>query len=207
MAAPVLAAALTGGIATGKSYCLQRFHALGAATIDADSLAREAVRPESPGLAAVVRRFGPAVLQSDGSLNRSALGRIVFANDAARADLEAILHPLVYARIQGWLDDLAHEASTPTIAVADVPLLFETNRAGDFDRVIVVVCTPEQQRDRIMTRDGLTPDEADRRIAAQWTLDQKRRLADFVIDTSGDFADTDRQIDDVWSQLTSEPTG
>jgi dephospho-CoA kinase len=200
---PVLRVALTGGIATGKSYCLIRFRALGAETIDADVLAREAVRPGSDGLTAVVARFGGAVLDDHGKLDRAALAKIVFADEAARHDLEAIIHPFVRAAIARWYDDLAaaktpRATESPIVAIADIPLLYEQNRARDFDRVIVAACSPDQQRERLMARDGLSQEEADRRIAAQWPIDRKRALADDVIDTSSTLADTNRQVEAIW---------
>ncbi len=206
MAAPLLRVALTGGIATGKSYCLARFRALGAETIDADILARDAVRPGSDGLAAVVARFGPSVLDVRGALDRSALAGIVFADANARRDLEAIVHPFVRRQIAAWTDALTAAAASradddPVIAIADIPLLYEQDRAGDFDRVIVAACDPERQRARVMARDGLSADEADRRIAVQLPIADKRRRADYVIDTSVDMAETDRQIDATWLAL------
>jgi dephospho-CoA kinase len=211
VAAPLLRVALTGGIATGKSYCLARFHALGAATIDADVLARDAVRAGSDGLAAVVARFGTAVVAPDGALDRSALARIVFADADARRDLEGIIHPFVRRAIAAWTDRLAADAAKrpsedPIIAIADIPLLFEQNRARDFDRVVVAACAPAQQRERVMARDGLSPEEADRRIAVQLPIDEKRRRADYVIDTSRSLAETDRQIDETWLALRAAAT-
>jgi dephospho-CoA kinase len=211
VAAPLLRVALTGGIATGKSYCLARFHALGAATIDADVLARDAVRAGSDGLAAVVARFGTAVVAPDGALDRSALARIVFADADARRDLEGIIHPFVRRAIAAWTDRLAADAAKrpsedPIIAIADIPLLFEQNRARDFDRVVVAACDPAQQRERVMARDGLSPEEADRRIAVQLPIDEKRRRADYVIDTSRSLAETDRQIDETWLALRAAAT-
>src|SRR4029453_3418036 len=130
----VLQAALTGGIATGKSYCLNRFGTLGVPTIDADPLARLAVAPGSPGLQAVRHRFGTQMVRADGSLDRAALARIVFSDRAAPADLEAIVHPDVYRRIREWFAQLPF--GTP-VAIADIPLLFETGHAHDFDAVVV----------------------------------------------------------------------
>ncbi len=209
MAGRVLRVALTGGIATGKSYCLKRFAVLGAETIDADVLARRAVEPGTPGLAAVVSRFGSGVRRADGTLDRAALARIVFADDAARRDLEAIVHPYVFEARDAWLSSLAARTAadgTSIVAIADIPLLFEAGRPADFDLVIVVACDPAQQRARVMARDHLTPDEADRRIAVQWPIDRKRALADIVIDTSGSFEETDRQIDEAWERLSEGRT-
>jgi dephospho-CoA kinase len=191
--------ALTGGIATGKSYCLRHFQRAGVATIDADLLAREAVAPGSAGLAAVVARFGAGALDADGTLDRAALGRLVFADAAARADLERIIHPAVFARIAAWFGELAR-AGEP-MGIADVPLLYETGRERDFDRVIVAACAPEQQQERLQQRDGLSAQEALGRIAAQVPIDEKRARADFVIDTGGTPADTDRQLEAVLRRL------
>ena len=194
-------AALTGGIATGKSYCIARFAELGAAVIDADRLAREAVEPGTRGLAAVASRFGADVLHADGSLNRPALGRIVFADARARADLEAIVHPEVYRRIRAWSVNLPPATS---VGVADIPLLFETGHEHDFDAVIVCACPPDEQVRRVIARDGLSEREARARIAAQWPIDEKVRRADHVIRTDGDFAATDRQVAEIYGRLIAQ---
>lgn len=193
-------AALTGGIATGKSYCLAKFAELGATTIDADRLAREAVAPGTPGLARVVERFGADVLLPDGSLNRPALGRIVFSNRTARADLEAIVHPDVYRRISEWFANLP----SGTIAIADIPLLFETGHEHEFDRVIVVACDPAEQLRRLAARDGLTRDAAQARLDAQWPIDEKVARADHVIRTDSGFAETDREVRKIFESLKAE---
>ncbi len=197
----MLRAALTGGIATGKSFCLRRFATLGVPTIDADQLARDAVAPSSPGLAAIVQRFGAAVLQPDGTLDRAALGTVVFADNAARADLEAIIHPEVYRRINTWLANQPH--GTP-LAIADIPLLFETGHEHDFDVVIVAACSADEQLHRLVDRDGLSIEAARARLAAQWPIDEKVRRAHFVIRTDGAHADTERQVDEVLRRLTQE---
>jgi dephospho-CoA kinase len=197
----MLRVALTGGIATGKSFCLGRLAMLGAAVVDADVLAREAVAPGSPGLAEVTRRFGPGVLQPDGSLDRAALGRLVFANRQARAELEAIVHPHVYRRINEWFADLP--AGT-RIAIADIPLLFETGHQHDFERVIVCACEPAEQLRRLMSRDRLTAAEARARLEAQWPIGEKVRRADYVIRTDGTFADTEARVRAVFEALSSE---
>ena len=191
-------AALTGGVATGKSFCLERFAALGAATIDADVLAREAVAPGSPGLRQVVARFGAGVLRPDGSLDRGALARIVFGDRTARAALEAIVHPEVYRRVTNW------SASLPPgtrVAIADIPLLFETGHEHDFERVIVAACEPDEQLRRVMARDGLSLADARERLAAQWPIEEKARRADYVIRTDGGFAETEAQVRAVFERL------
>ena len=196
----VLRVALTGGIASGKSYCLERFAALGVPTIDADALAREVVAVGSPGLAAVVSAFGSGVLADDGSLDRPALGRIVFGNAKARAALEAIIHPEVYRRIGEWFAD---RPSGAQVAIADIPLVFETGHNHDFDAVIVAACTPEEQIRRVISRDGLTDAEARARLAAQWPIDEKVRRATHVIWTDRGFTETDRQVCEIFDRFTS----
>ena len=194
----MLQAALTGGIATGKSYCMARFEALGIPTIDADRLARLAVAPGSPGLAAVVERFGASLLRPDGTLDRAALGAIVFADRGARADLEAIVHPEVYRRIREWF---ARLPSPVPAAIADIPLLFETGHQHDFDRVIVAACSADEQLRRLVARDGLSEPEARARLAAQWPIDEKVNRADYVIRTDGTFEETNRQVREIAGRL------
>jgi dephospho-CoA kinase len=191
-------AALTGGIATGKSFCLAAFAELGAATVDADVLARDAVAPGTPGLERVRERFGDSIIRPDGSLDRPALGRIVFGDRAARADLESIIHPEVYRRIREWS---ANVPAGTRVAIADIPLLFETGHQHQFDRVIVCACEPGEQIRRIMNRDGLSAPEARARLAAQWPIDDKVARADFVIRTDGSFEETRQQVRNVFNQL------
>ena len=197
----MIRAGLTGGIATGKSYCLARFARLGAATIDADLLARAVVEPGTSGLARVAERLGPGILRPDGSLDRPALGRVVFADRSARADLEAIIHPEVYRRIGEWFADLP--AGT-RVAIADIPLLFETGHQHDFDRVIVCACEPSEQLRRLMSRDELTRDAALARLDAQWPIGATMEKADHVIRTDGTYAETDLRVGRVFEELQSE---
>jgi dephospho-CoA kinase len=191
--------ALTGGIATGKSYCLLRLGALGAATIDADRLAREAVAPETPGLAAVIDHFGARMLRPDGTLDRAALGRVVFADPRARAALEAIIHPDVRRRIRDWSAALPPDTR---VAVADIPLLFETGQEHDFERVVVAACPREEQLHRVMARDGLPAGDARARLLAQWPIEEKVKRADDVVWTDRSFADTDRQVQELFERIT-----
>src|ERR1051325_5423762 len=132
--------ALTGGIATGKSHVRARFEARGVPTIDADTLAREAVAPGSAGLEQVIDRFGSGIRDATGALDRKRLGAIVFADSQARRDLERIIHPFVRAATDKWYASL--DAGTHPFAIADIPLLFESGREGDFDAVIVTACEP-----------------------------------------------------------------
>lgn len=197
----LLRVALTGGIATGKSFCLARFAALGVPAIDADALAREAVAPGSPALADVRARFGQSVMAADGSLDRAALGRIVFSDHAARADLEAIIHPAVYRRISEWFVTLA--PGTP-LAIADIPLLFETGHGPDFHRVVVCACEPAEQLRRLMIRDRLSEPDARARLNAQWPIQEKAARADYVIRTDGTMADTEARVRTVYESLKAE---
>jgi dephospho-CoA kinase len=199
--------ALTGGIATGKSYCLARFADLGAPTIDADVLAKQAVAPGTPGFDAVVARFGQDVLRRDGSLDRQALGRLVFADEGTRRDLEAIVHPVVYGAIQSWFQSLGQSGDATVVAIADIPLLYETGRENDFDSVIVTRCGPEQQLERLMKRPELSEQDARRRIESQMPMDARAARADYVIDTSGSHEETNLQVLQVWQQARQKAEG
>jgi|SRR5436189_1227495 len=194
----MLRVALTGGIGTGKSYCLARFAALGAPVIDADVLAREAVSAGSAGLAAIAARFGAGVLAPDGTLDRPALGRIIFGDMKARAALEAIIHPEVYRRIREWF---ANRPPGTRVAIADIPLVFETGHNHDFDEVVVAACEPEEQVRRVIARDNLSDAEARARLAAQWPIEEKVKRAHRVIWTDRGFAETDAQIATLYARL------
>jgi len=191
--------ALTGGIATGKSHVRARFEALGVPTIDSDVLAREAVAPGTSGLAAVVTRFGEGLLHSDGTLDREALAKIVFADPEARMALEVIIHPDVRRAIDEWFAAL--DADRCLYAIADIPLLYEVGRAPDFNAVIVVACDFDTQVRRVMKRDRVSEVDARQRIAAQLPINQKVRRADYVIRTDGMLDDTDRQVSTVCERL------
>jgi dephospho-CoA kinase len=190
--------ALTGGIATGKSHVRARFEGLGVPTIDADTLARDIVAPGTEALAAIVQRFGADVLDPSGALDRRRLGAIVFEHDGERRALEAIIHPGIRRAMNAWFDTLP---STHAFAIADIPLLYETGRAHEFDAVIVTACAPETQVKRVMARDRLTETEARQRIAAQMPIDEKVKRADYVIRTEGSFEETDAQVDRVHHEL------
>ena len=196
----LLRVALTGGIATGKSYVLARLDRRGVPTIDADRLARDVVRPGRPAWSALVERFGSEISRPDGQVDRARLGAIVFSDAAARADLEAIVHPPVRQAIADWFDARDAEARVP-FAVADIPLLYETGRERTFDCVVVAACRPETQERRVVARDSLAVEAARRRMAAQLPIDYKVARADFVIRTDGTFEETDRQVDAVRTAL------
>jgi dephospho-CoA kinase len=192
---------LTGGIATGKSHVVTKLREHGVPVVDADVLSHESVAAGSPGLAAVASRFGPTILRADGTLDRARLGAIVFRDPEARRDLEAIVHPFVRQGIEAFF--VALPVSEP-FAVADVPLLYETGRQDRFDGVIVVACTPETQLERIMARDDLIREDAERRIASQWPIAEKVKRADYVVRTDGTNADTDAQVLELVKRLRRE---
>ena len=193
--------ALTGGIASGKSHVRAVFEALGVPTIDADVLARTAVAPGTPGFTAVTARFGPSILDRHGDLDRRKLGEIVFADSAARHDLETIVHPAVVDAIEQWFASL--DPTKHAFAIADIPLLFETGRNKDYDAVIVTACEPELQVRRLMARDGISDSDARQRIAAQLPIKDKAAKADHVINTDGTVAETNRQVHALYKRLHS----
>jgi len=186
---------LTGGIASGKSTVADLLAARGAVIVDSDVLAREVVEPGTPGLDAVVARFGPGVLTADGSLDRAALGRIVFADPSARADLEAIIHPAVRARAA----ELSAAAPRDAVVVQVIPLLVETGQAGNFDRVVVVDVDPDVQLGRLRMRDGFGIDEARARVAAQASRQARISAATDVIDNSGTTEELAAAVARMWA--------
>jgi dephospho-CoA kinase len=194
----MLKVALTGGIATGKSYVLDRFRGHGVPCLDADVLAHGVTKVGTEATAAIADRFGPAILQPDGSIDRKALGAIVFEDDTARRALEAIVHPAVYRSIAAGLR--AFELMGAQLAVVDVPLLYETAHERDFDRVIVTACSIEQQVQRLLAR-GMSEVEARRRLSAQLPTEDKAARADYVIRTDGSLEETDRQVERVLHDL------
>lgn len=191
--------ALTGGIATGKSHVRARFEELGVPTIDADALARDVVAPGTPGLAAVVQRFGSDVLDPAGMLDRRKLANVVFGSEEQRRALEAIIHPAVRKAIDAWYSSLD---SSHAFAIADIPLLYEGGQDRSFSRVIVTAVDPEEQVRRVIARDRLTEPEARRRVAAQMPIAEKIGRADFVIRTDGSFADTAARVREVFEALS-----
>ena len=198
----VFVCGLTGGIAAGKSVVSRRLAELGAAVVDADLLAREAVAPGTPGLDRVVERFGSGVLREDGSLDRPALGAIVFADEVARRDLEEITHPAVRELSRQRMEEAV--ADDPArVVVYDVPLLVEARGSGEFDVVVVVHAPAEERLRRLVELRGTDPGEARRRIAAQADDDTRLAVADHVVDASGDLDDTLRAVDALWPVLRS----
>lgn len=195
----MLKIALTGGIATGKSHVLDLFRRRGVPCLDADTLAHGVEAAGTEATQAIAARFGPAVLAGDGAVDRAKLGPIVFADAAARRELEAIVHPAVYRAITAGLR--AFELTeNPRLAVVDIPLLFETGRASDFDAVIATVCPVAMQLERLVAR-GMTDADARQRLAAQLPAAEKAARAQHTIDTSGTFADTETQVQQTLERL------
>jgi dephospho-CoA kinase len=194
---------LTGSIATGKSTVSRMFAHLGARVLDADLLAREVVMPGQPAYLKIVEEFGQGVVQEDGTLDRKALGAIVFAEPARRKRLEEITHPAIAARQQRILSVLDEEAFEG-IVIWDVALLFETGGVAKMDRVVVVATDPETELARLTTRDGMVEADARARIASQIPVAEKAKRAHYVIDNSGDRIQTERQVKGVYEALLGE---
>jgi len=196
----MLKVGLTGSIAVGKSFVLGVLAELGCPILDADATAREVVAPGTPGLKAVTNTFGNEILREDGTLDRAALGGIVFSNDEKRGILNSILHPFIIAaqddQIRRW------ETEDPGgIAVVDAALMIESGGYRRFDKLIVVHCRPDVQLERLISRDGLSPQEAEKRIAAQMPQEEKMKSANFLIDTSPGFESARTQTETVFRQL------
>ncbi|MFF1691405.1 MULTISPECIES: dephospho-CoA kinase [unclassified Streptomyces] len=193
----MLKVGLTGGIGAGKSEVSRLLVAHGAVLIDADRIAREVVEPGTPGLAAVVEAFGSGVLAPDGTLDRPALGAIVFADADRLAVLNSIVHPLVGARSA----ELEAAATGDSVVVHDVPLLAENGLAPLYDLVVVVDASPETQLDRLVRLRGMTEEDARARMAAQATREKRLEIADIVIENDVPLDELHRRVDAVWADL------
>lgn len=196
----MLKVGLTGSIAVGKSYVCSVFRELGAFVIDADQIARDVVARGTPGLRRIVEEFGEEVIARDGSLDRKKLAEIVFNDEEKRLRLNAIVHPLVINEQDRILSEI-EATHRSAIVIVEAALMIESGGFRRFDRLIVVWCRPEIQIQRLMSRDGLTRDEAEKRIAAQMPQSEKMRYADFLIDTSEGFESTRKQCEDVYAEL------
>ncbi|QAY73945.1 dephospho-CoA kinase [Agromyces protaetiae] len=194
---------LTGGIASGKSTVARRLFAHGAVHLDADQLARRVVEPGTPALAAIVAEFGEAVLQPDGMLDRAKLGEIVFHDEAAREKLNAIVHPAVRT-LAGKLIAKAEAENSDAVVVYDVPLLVEARVDHPFDLVVVTSAGRHEQVKRLVEERGLDPIQAEARVDSQASDDERRAIADVVIDTSGALAHTMSQADALWARIVAE---
>ncbi|HWI00682.1 MAG TPA: dephospho-CoA kinase [Propionibacteriaceae bacterium] len=193
---------LTGGIASGKSVVAEELAARGAVIIDADVLAREVVEPGTPALAAIRDRFGESVID-DGRLDRAHLGQIIFADPQARRDLEQIIHPAVRARAA----QLEQAAPSGAVVVHVIPLLVETGQQDDFDFCVVVDVDHETQRRRLMARNGLTAAEADARISAQASREERLAAADIVLHNGSGVAELKAEIARLWGKLVRAGAG
>lgn len=196
----MLKVGLTGSIAVGKSYVCEVFRELGAFVLDADLTAREVVQPGTKGLKLIVENFGAEVLQPNGELDRARLGAIVFASETKRQLLNSIVHPLVIEAQNDWLTERERE-NTRGIAVIDAALMIESGGYRRFSKLIVVWCEPAIQLNRLMLRNNLTAEEALKRIDAQMPQEEKKRYADFLIDTSEGFEDARRQTSEIFDRL------
>jgi dephospho-CoA kinase len=198
----VLKAGLTGSIAVGKSFVCEVLREAGVHVLDADQVSRDVVAPGSKGLAGIVEAFDHEVLQPDGSLDRAKMAKLVFADEAKRKLLNSIVHPLVIEAQDKWIRNV--EGADPHgIAVIDAALMIESGGYERFDKLVVVWCRPELQLARLMDRSALSESEAKRRIAAQMPQDEKKRYADYLIDTSEGFDDTRRQTLELVDTLRS----
>jgi dephospho-CoA kinase len=190
---------LTGGVASGKSTVSAILAELGAVVIDADLIAREVVARGTPGLDAVAAEFGPELLTADGDLDRPAMGALVFGDPDARKRLEAIIHPLVHRRGA----ELEAEAGDHAVVVHDIPLLAEVGRAGSFDEVVVVDATAELQVSRMVEDRGWTREDAESRIAAQATRDDRLAIATYVVDNTGTRDELRVQVEEIYAALAA----
>ncbi|MEU4684608.1 dephospho-CoA kinase [Streptomyces xinghaiensis] len=193
----MLKVGLTGGIGAGKSEVSRLLASYGAVVVDADKIAREVVEPGTPGLAAVVAEFGPEILTEDGALDRPRLGGVVFADPERLKALNAIVHPLVGARSA----ELESAAGEDAVVVHDVPLLAENGLAPLYDLVVVVDAAPGTQLDRLVRRRGMSEEEARSRMAAQAGREQRKAVADLVIDNDGPIEALEPQVRAVWEEL------
>ena len=196
----MLKVGLTGSIAVGKSFVCDVLRELGCHVLDADETSRDVVARGTDGLVEIVRHFGEGVLLTNGELNRKRLGEIVFANDDKRALLNSIVHPRVIAAQDDWIRSL--ESENPNgIAVIDAALMIESGGYRRLDKLIVVWCEPALQLERLMSRDNLSTEAANQRIATQMPQDEKKRYGDYLIDTSSGFDDTRQQVENIVSRL------
>ena len=199
----MLRVGLTGSIGVGKSFVTSIFEELGAQVLDADQTAREVVMPGTPGLKAVTQEFGEEILNPDGTLNRKQLAAVVFGDEAKLQRLNHILHPFIIARQDEILNEW--EAQDPQgIGVVDAALMIESGGYLRFDKLIVVHCRPEVQLERLMLRDKLSRDEAQRRIDSQMPQEEKQKFADYLIDTSDGFELTKEKTAKVYKSLVRQ---
>ncbi len=190
---------LTGGIASGKTVVRRRLEERGIPTLDADAVVHRLLQSGTDVTRRIGERFGKAVIATDGSVDRKALGAIVFSDEEARRKLNAIVHPGVWREIERFFEE--REKASDPVAVVDAALMIETGSYRRYDRVVVVHCRPQLQLERLVARDGLSREDALRRVSAQMPIEEKLPFADFLVDTSGSIEETLKQADDLVSQL------
>jgi dephospho-CoA kinase len=190
-------------VATGKSTVATLFRKLGATVFSADEAAREVVAPGSPALQSIADRFGPEFIHSDGTLDRAKLGALVFADAAARADLERITHPAILQLLRSQIDSARARLPAGSVIAVEVPLLYEAGMEDWFDKVVVVACSPDVQAARLRARSGLSEQEALRVIAAQMPLEEKVRRAHLTVWNDGGPAELEREVERAWNGLTA----
>ncbi len=198
----MIVAGLTGGIAVGKSTVAEMFAALGAAIVDADRLARALQEPGQPCYQAILEAFGPGVLEAGGCLDRRGLGALVFADTQARTRLEAIMHPAIRQACQAEIR--AAEAAGRPVCLVDAALILESGQRGRYQKIILVIAPPETQIARLMATRGMTAEEAQQRLRAQWPTAAMLLLGDFVIDNGGDLSSTREQVARVYALLVEK---
>lgn len=202
----MLRAGLTGGIAAGKSTVGAMFIELGCRLIDSDRITHQLFNPGQAVHAAVVREFGAGILGADGAIDRKILGEIVFKDAAARHKLNSLVHPAVIQRQKDWLDEVQKQ-DPRAIAIVDAALMIEAGTYKNYDKVIVVTCSPEVQRQRLKARSTLSDEQIESRIRSQMPMEEKVQFADFVIDNSGALDATRAQVRRVYEQLRASQTG
>ena len=196
----MLKVGLTGGIASGKSTVGRMFGELGCRVIDSDLITRKLFEVGDPVNAGVAAAFGSSVVVSDGGIDRRILGELIFKNPELRQKLNSLVHPAIKKRQADWLARLAVEDSH-SIGIVEAALMIEVGTYKDYDKVIVVKCSPDVQRKRLRERSGLTPEQIESRIASQMPIEEKLKVADFVIDNSADPGTTRQQVQEVYRQL------
>ncbi len=201
----MLRVGLTGGIACGKTHVRKLLAERGAFTVDADTVVHRLLGQQTELTQAIGRQFGPEVLASDGSVDRKKLGAIVFSDPDARRQLNRLVHPKVIAEEKKLLQQAEREEMQ--IGVIDAALMIETGTYRDYDRVVVVYCPRDVQLERLVARDGLSPEDAARRVDAQLSVEQKKLYADYVVDSSGSLEDTERRVGEVWASLVRDAAG
>jgi dephospho-CoA kinase len=199
----MLKVGLTGGLASGKSFVASCFREQGCRVIEADKLGHAVLEPGAEAYDGVVAEFGPGILRADGSIDRKALGAIVFADQAKLAKLNALVHPHVFARQQAFFDQLRRDDPS-AVAVVEAAIMVETGSYNNYDRIVLAVCPEELQIQRFIEREGATADEAAARLRRQMPLSEKVPFADYLIDTSGAKDQTRRQALEVCAKLKAE---